>query len=53
MLINDGSVFKLVNHSGPIGKDNFIIRYKRNWIKTTTNEQIIKASLHETLYVVQ
>ncbi len=53
VFMNDGSVFKSVNHSGLFEKDNFINRYNCDWIKTATNERIINTAFHETFHAVR
>ena len=53
VFINDGSVFKSIYHSGLFEKDNFVIRYNRDWIKIASEEQIIKTAFHETFHAVQ
>ena len=53
VFINNGDIFKSINHSGLFEKDTFVIRYNRDWIKIASEEQIIKTAFHETLHAVQ
>jgi len=53
VFINDGDMFKSVNHSGMFQKDTFVIRYNREWLKTADQEKIVRCAFHEVFHVVQ
>lgn len=53
VFINDGKIFKSINHSGMYDKEHFVIRYNRDWLKTAEFERIIKCAFHEVFHVVQ
>lgn len=53
VFINDGNIFKSVNHSGMYDKEHFVIRYNRDWLKAAEFERIIKCAFHEVFHVVQ
>lgn len=53
VFVNNGNIFKSINHSGLFEKDTFVIRYNRDWLKIASEEQIIKTAFHETFHAVQ
>lgn len=53
VFINDGNIFKSVNHSGLYDKANFIIRFNREWLKIAEFKNIVETSFHEVFHVVQ
>lgn len=53
VFINDGDMFKSINHSGMFQKDVFVIRYNQEWLKTAVQEKIIKCAFHEAFHAIQ
>ena len=53
VFINDGDMFKSINHSGLFEKELFVIRYNRDWITTAETGKIIKCAFHETFHTIQ
>lgn len=53
VFINDGDMFKSINHSGLFEKEMFVIRYNREWLRTAQPDRIIKCAFHETFHSVQ
>lgn len=53
VFINNGDMFKSINHSGLFDKDMFVIRYNRQWLITADKDKIIKCAFHETFHAVQ
>lgn len=53
VFINDGDMFKSVNHSGLFEKEMFVIRYNRDCLRTAQTDRIIKCAFHETFHSVQ
>lgn len=53
VFINDGDMFKSINHSGLFEKEMFVIRYNREWLKISQTDRIIKCAFHETFHAVQ
>ena|GEM_PF-3176626 len=53
VFINNCIMFKSIDHSGMYDKENFLIRYNRDWLKNADHKQIIKCAFHEVFHVVQ
>lgn len=53
VFINEGDFFKSINHAGMFQKDEFAIRYNRDWLKLADIESVIKCAFHETFHAVQ
>lgn len=53
VFINDGDMFKSINHSGLFDKDAFAIRYNREFLKSASIEKIMKLAFHETFHAAQ
>lgn len=53
VFINEINHFKGIYHSALYDKDNFLIRYNKEWLKTAQKENIIKTAFHEVFHVLQ
>jgi len=53
VFINEGNTFESINHSGMYDKEHYLIRYNREWLKSATEEAIIKCAFHETFHAAQ
>lgn len=53
VFINEMNHFKGIEHSALYDKDNFLIRYNKEWLKTARKENVIKTAFHEVFHVLQ
>jgi|SRR5690625_971066 len=53
VFINEQTHFNGNDHSALYDKENFLIRYNKEWLKNANSENIIKTAFHEVFHVVQ
>lgn len=53
VFINDSTHFMSNEHSALYDKENFLIRFNKEWIKSAKDDKIIKTSFHEVFHVLQ
>ena len=53
VFINDSKHFMGIHHSALYDKENFIIRYNKDWLINATEDNILKTAFHEVFHVLQ
>lgn len=53
VFINEQTHFNGNDHSALYDKENFLIRYNKEWLKNANSENIIKTAFHEVFHVLQ
>ncbi len=53
VFINDSKHFMGINHSALYDKENFIIRFNKDWLINATEDNILKTAFHEVFHVFQ